>query len=190
MARQPDHEVDAVFPDRWSPRAFSSEPLTPAQVDALFEAARWALSSGNEQPWHFVYGTSDEERGELVGLLNDSNRRWAGKAPLIGFVIARRQNGKGLPNRHCAFDTGAAWMSLNLQARRLGLHAHGMAGFDLGRAYEVLGFAPETHEVMCAFVVGKHGKTEDLPEDLQAREVHSGRKPTAEIARRFKPGGG
>ncbi|MDD5708685.1 MAG: nitroreductase family protein, partial [Kiritimatiellae bacterium] len=124
-----------MFVDRWSPRAYLPEPIPEHQIRMLFEAARWAPSCFNEQPWLFVYATSEADRSRFAAALVEKNRAWAGIAPLLIFVLARRnfrQSGK--QNRHAAFDSGAAWMSLALQARKLGLYAHGMAGFDINKA--------------------------------------------------------
>ncbi len=181
--RNPECEVDSMFTDRWSPRAFLSDPLPEHQVKALFEAARWAPSCFNEQPWLFVYATEPEQRQKLVSVLVEKNQRWASRCPLIMFALARRhfQQG-GRENRHAAFDTGAAWVSLALQARRLGLYAHAMAGFNIKKAYEVLGVSEEKYLVMAAIAVGRKGNADQLPDDLRAIESPNARKPPSEVA--------
>lgn len=127
--RIPEADVDAVFLDRWSPRSFRPDPLRPEQIQSLFEAARWAPSASNEQPWLFVYAVTAEDRARFAEGLVEWNRRWAPSAPLLGYILARTNLLKGnKPNTTAHFDTGAAWMSLALQARRLGLHAHAMGG--------------------------------------------------------------
>src|SRR6476620_10064175 len=136
--RKPDASVDLQFLDRWSPRAFSSEPLEAEVIDSLFEAARWAPSSGNEQPWVYLYATDAENRERFLEILDDSNQIWVQHAPMIAFVLARLTRSSGKHNRTAQFDTGASWISLALEARRLGLYAHAMAGFDGDKAYEVL----------------------------------------------------
>ena len=181
--RIPEVEVDAMFTDRWSPRAFDPTPLDDLQVDALFEAARWAPSCYNEQPWLFRYALTKAERERFLTTLVEKNCQWAQHAPLLLFVIARRQfsfNGKA--NRHASFDAGAAWMSLALQARRLGLYAHGMAGFSAEKALDVLGLDGEEYEVMAAVAVGRRAGADSLPEDLAKAEKPNGRKPLSEIA--------
>jgi nitroreductase len=176
-------EVDSMFTDRWSPRAFLSDPLPAHQINALFEAARWAPSCFNEQPWLFVYATEPEQRGKLVSVLVEKNQRWAAKCPLLMFVLARRQFKEGgRENRHAPFDAGSAWMSLALQARRLGLYAHAMAGFSLKKAYEVLGVSEEDYLIMAAIAVGRKGDADQLPEDLRIMESPNARKPPAEVA--------
>lgn len=181
--RRPEAQADRLFLDRWSPRAFSPEHLPDATVATLFEAARWSPSCANEQPWLFLYARSEEDRKRFLSLLAPGNQRWAYRAPLLVFAAARRNWADGgEPNRHHAFDTGAAWMALALQARLLGLYAHAMAGFDEERSYEVLGLPKADYEVMAAIAVGKYGDAAELPEDLQRREHPSARKPLSEVA--------
>jgi len=106
-----------MFLDRWSPRALSPEPISEHHLAALFEAARWAPSCYNEQPWLFLYATSMEDRQRFASALVEKNRAWASRAPLLVFLATRRHfasNGK--PNRHAGFDAGAAWMALAIQA--------------------------------------------------------------------------
>jgi nitroreductase len=183
--RIPDAEVDAAFVERWSPRAFLSEPLDPAAVQSLFEAARWAPSASNLQPWLFVYADTEALLEQARPIVRDGNRRWADRAPLLIFVFARRHNPKtGEPNRLAAFDTGAAWMSLALQAAKLGLHTHAMGGIHHDRVYEALGVSPDDFEALCAVAVGKRGARDALPEDLQAREAPNERKNRDEFAHR------
>lgn len=182
--RIPESEVDAIFLDRWSPRAFLPEPLDERTVATLFEAARWAPSCNNDQPWTFVYATSEADRARFLPLLVEKNRAWAQHAPLVGFVVARRHfsfNAQ-VVNRWAGFDAGAAWMALCLQARRLGLYTHGMGGFDQAKSYEVLGVPEATHEVIAAFVVGRKADPATLSEEMRARETPNGRKPRADVA--------
>jgi len=177
-------EVDAIFTDRWSPRAFDDRPLTEDQVAALFEAARWAPSCFNEQPWLFRYAINKKDRSRFAEALVDKNREWAQHAPMLLFVLARKkfiQTGKA--NRHAMFDAGSAWMSLALQARRLGLYAHAMAGFSVEKAAEVMGVSLEDYEVMAAVVVGRRGDPSMLADDLAAAEKPNGRKSLAEMVK-------
>ena len=181
--RTPETEVDSMFIDRWSPRAFMPDPIPEHQIKTLFEAARWAPSCFNEQPWLFLYAAEPEKRKKLVSLLVDKNQRWAGQAPLLMFVIARRGFEKGgAENRHAKFDAGAAWMSLALQARKLGLYAHAMAGFHLEKSYEVLGVPEKDYEVIAAVAVGRLGDSASLPDDLLKIEAPKNRKPLDEVA--------
>lgn len=181
--RVTDWDVDGMFTDRWSPRGFSSDPLTEREVHALFEAARWAPSCYNEQPWRFVYAADPRERERLAECLVPKNRAWALRAPLLMFLLTRRRFERtGKENRHAAHDAGAAWMSLALQARKLGLYAHAMAGFNPDAAYVLLGVARDEVDIMTAIAVGRLGDPSGLPEDLRAMETPNGRKPHAEVA--------
>jgi len=182
--RKPEADIDPMFLDRWSPRAFLPDPVPEPQLKSLFEAARWAPSSNNEQPWLFIYATTPEDRERFASALARGNRRWAPHAPVLMFVLARKHfGGTEKLNRHAPFDAGSAWMSLALQARRLGLYAHGMAGFDVEKAYEVLGVPRDQYEVMAAIALGRRGDPSQLPPDLQEREAPNQRKPLAEVAR-------
>ena len=181
--RVPEADVDPLFPDRWSPRSFLPDPIPESQVKSLFEAARWAPSCNNEQPWLFIYATSRENREKFISALVEQNRVWASKAPLLAFVISRKSFSKsGNPNRHAPFDAGAAWVSLALQARKLGLYAHAMAGFNRERAYEILDVPEDTYDIMAAIAIGKKGHSTSLPENLAARESPNKRKPLSEVA--------
>ncbi len=177
--RTSEFPISPILLDRWSPRSFRPDPLTPTQIGSLLEAARWAPSCFNAQPWFIVYGTAGTStHARLLDLLVASNRVWAGTAPLLLLFFARRNfPATGKPNRHAAFDTGSAWMSLAIEATHQGLHSHAMAGFDSARAYTELGVSEEEYEAMAAVAVGYRGSPEDLPEALQAREAPSGRNP-------------
>ena len=182
--RSPDHEVDAIFTDRWSPRSFLPEPLAAWQINALFEAARWSPSCFNEQPWEFVYAVSENDRQRIVETLVEKNQQWAGSAPLLIYLLTKRFFGEGRrPNRHASFDAGSAWMALALQARRLGLYAHAMAGFSLDKAYQLLNVDPDKFDIMCAVAVGRHGGVDDLADEFKSKEAPNGRKPFATVAR-------
>ena len=181
--RVPEAQVDSMFLDRWSPRAFLDEPIPEHQIKTLFEAARWAPSCFNEQPWLFLYATELEQRKIFTSLLLEKNQRWAANAPLLIFVVARRKFMKGgAHNRHAKFDAGAAWMSLALQARKLGLYAHAMAGFHLEKSYQVLGVPKEDYVVIAAVAVGRLGDSSRLPDDLREMELPKDRKAPAEVA--------
>jgi nitroreductase len=186
--RTPDWDIDSMFADRWSPRAFLSDPLSDREIQTLFEAARWAPSCYNEQPWLFVYATEPEQRRKLVSCLVAKNQLWAGRAPLLMFILARRTFQKtGKENRHAPYDAGAAWMALALQARKLGLYAHAMAGFSPDKAYDVLGVSREEYLVMAAIAVGRKAEDYGLPDDLRAMESPNGRKPHVEVATNVFP---
>jgi nitroreductase len=184
IPRNPETEIDSMFIDRWSPRAFDPEPLSQRQVDTLFEAARRSPSCYNEQPWLFVYATTEVDRERFLPALVEGNQSWAKRVPLLMFLLCRRTfafNGK--ENRHALFDAGAAWMSLALQARKLGLHAHAMAGFSREKTYEILQAPVDEYDIMAAIAVGRRAEPSILPENIAAKDVPSDRKPRGEMAR-------
>lgn len=178
-----DATVDPVFIDRWSPVAFSEHPLDQSEIDSLFEAARWAPSSFNEQPWLFIYSASAEDLARFRPLLADKNRSWADKAPLLIFVFAKRHfEHNGRENPCAAFDAGAAAMSLSLQAVRLGLHTHAMAGINRESVYSELGVPEGSYQAICAVVVGRHDAEAVIPEELSHHATPSDRKPRRTFA--------
>jgi nitroreductase len=180
--RCPEFDVDTQFPDRWSPRAFAPDSLSEEYLKSLFEAARWAPSCYNEQPWLFFCASSYEDKERYASILFEKNRQWAKKAPVLLFVASRRNfSMTGKPNRHAGFDAGAAWMSIALQARKLGLYTHAMGGFDQEKAYEILELPKEDFEIFAAVAVGKKGSPESLPEDLRDMEKPNSRKPLSSI---------
>lgn len=181
--RVPDQEIDPAFLDRWSPRAFAPTAVDPALLERCFEAARWAPSCFNEQPWRFLWARRAEDRLPFLSLLVESNRAWAREAPILLFVVSRRtftRNDKD--NRYAGFDTGAAWMSFALQARQLGLYTHAMGGFDYERSFEVLGLDPARWDVHAAVAVGYAADPASLDEETRARERPNSRRPRSEIA--------
>ena len=182
--RQPDADIAPLFTERWSTRAFSSEPLTSEEIKKLLEAARWAPSSGNSQPWMVLYETDGPDREVFNSILLPGNQKWASGVPLLGFFFAKNKRADGSPLSTSQFDTGSAWMSLALQATMMGLYAHAMAGIDKDAAYERLGVSPDEYTVICAFVAGHRGDPTDLEEDLQAREVPNDRDPVGQHATR------
>lgn len=158
--------VTKQFIERWSSRNFDGTPLTQEQIDILFEAARWAPSSYNEQPWKFHYPKTEERRKTFLSLLAEGNQEWAKNAGTLFFIAAKRTLSKtGEQNRHYAFDTGSAWMALALQAHALGLSAHAMGGFNEEQAYRVLDVKKDEYEIFAAIAVGKPtqqaGETEE-----------------------------
>jgi nitroreductase len=181
MNRVADREIDPQFVQRWSPRAMSGEPVSEADLLRLFEAARWAPSSGNNQPWRFIYARAGTPHFDpFYGLLGERNQTWCARAGALIVVLSRITFDDGRPARTHSFDAGAAWMSLALQASRMGLVAHGMAGFSYARARSELG-VPDNFEVECMIAVGHPGKLEDLVERDRVREIPSGRRPVKEL---------
>ena len=181
--RTPDAEIDAQFVERWSRRAISDRPLSASQIQSLFEAARWAPSANNLQPWLFVYASRPESLARARELLLPTNQRWANRAPLLVFVFARKRHPETrAPLRTAAFDTGAAWQSLALQAHKLGLSTRAMGGIHHDRVYEALGVPPEDFESVIGIAIGYPGPREGLPNDLHEKEQPNARKSSSEFA--------
>ncbi|MFN4191707.1 MAG: nitroreductase family protein [Tabrizicola sp.] len=184
--RHPDHPVAAQFPARWSPRSFTGRALTEAEVMSLLEAARWAPSASNHQPWRLVWALRDEAAFAAIrDTLTGANPSWAGRAGALIVVVSRdlviNREGAEVPNRTAAFDTGAAWMSLALQAQSMGLVTHAMGGVDRAALAAVVAL-PEGHTIQCVVAVAEQGPAEALPDDLRAREQPSQRKAVSEFS--------
>jgi nitroreductase len=182
--RAADHPIEPLFLDRWSPRAMSGEPIDDRELLRLFEAARWAPSTYNEQEWRFLYARRDSAHWPaFFGLLMEANQVWCARAAVLMVVVSHKVFSRnGNPNPVHTFDAGAAFENLALQGTAMGLVVHGMAGFDRGRARATLR-VPDDYDVGAMVAVGRPGDPAELPEALRQREVPSGRKPVAEIAR-------
>jgi len=168
--RYPIHEL---LRERWSPRAFADRMVEPEKLRSLLEAARWAPSSFNEQPWSFIVATKEHpgEYERLLSCLVEGNIRWAQHAPVLMLSVARlafERNQK--PNRHAFHDVGLAVENLVIQGMALGLFVHQMAGFHADRARDVYGI-PEGHEPVAAMAIGYLDDPGRLPDDLREREV-------------------
>jgi nitroreductase len=185
--RTADHDLDPIFLNRWSPRAFTGEPMPHDLLMSLFEAARWAPSAFNGQPWRFVYahaGTPDWER--LFDVLIPYNQAWVKSASVLMFVVSdrfrRKPGAEPAPVTSHSFDAGAAWAYLALRAHQVGWAAHGMSGFDVARAHEVLDAPEADYRVEAAIAVGRPGDKAILPEPYLSREIPSGRNPVSSFA--------
>lgn len=181
--READHAIEQLFLRRWSPRAMSGETLSNDQIMSLFEAARWAPSTYNEQEWRFLYARRDTAHFEkFFGLLVEQNQTWCKNAAVLGVVLSCKvmsRNGK--PNPVHSFDAGLAFENLALQGAAMGIVVHGMAGFDQEQARSELN-VPDEYAVEAMFAAGQPGEKTLLPEKLQEMEEPSGRKPVSEIA--------
>ncbi len=182
-ARHPAHEVLPSLVARWSPRAMSGEAVSDEELMRLFEAARWAPSSNNTQPWRFVYAKAGGPHwGAFFDLLSDGNKRWVGCGAVLVVMASIGQDartGRVLKSR--SFDCGASWQNLALQGSAMGLVVHAMQGFDFDKATTLLRLPVGVQvEAMC--VVGRPGAPEVLVPELQARESPSPRNPVAEFA--------
>lgn len=182
--RKADHEILPVFTQRWSPRAMTGEAVSKAEVMRLLEAARWAPSAFNEQPWRYVYGLKGTPAfDQLLSFLVEANQAWCRNAGAL-LLVSSSQNfsRNGKPNGVATFDTGSSWQSLALQGASMGLVVHGMAGFDGAKARAGLKI-PDAFKTEAMIAVGRPGEVESLPPDYQKIEVPSGRKKVEEFAR-------
>ena len=167
------HQVHELIQKRWSPRAFSSQPVPAEVLRSLFEAARWAPSSSNEQPWAFLVTTTDEKENhaKMLSTLVEFNQAWAKHAPVLAIAVSELAFAKNShPNRNAFYDTGAAVANLSFEATSRGLFVHQMAGFDPHKAIELLEI-PSGWEPISAFTIGYPGNPETLPETLRQREL-------------------
>lgn len=181
--------IEKLIVDRWSPRAFDGSEIPQEDLDTILEAAGWAPSAYNVQPWTLLYARKGDENWELfLSQLIDFNAGWAKDASALVFVVSDRLmlSDKGDSANHShSFDAGAAWALAAIQAQALGYHTHGMTGLKFGEAEAALGI-PDDHRLEAAFAIGRMGDKTSLPAFLQEREVASNRKPLAEIVRAGK----
>ncbi len=180
--RKPTFKINPIILNRWSPRSMTGEELDEDTIMSLFEAARWAPSSFNNQPWRFIYAKRNTKYWDkLFFLLAEPNKIWAKNAALLVVVISNKNfeyNGKFSITHQ--YDAGAAWENLALEATTRGLVAHGMQGFDYEKTRENLEI-PEDFDVMAMMAIGKRGLKENLPPNLQEKENPTDRKPLNEI---------
>ena len=188
LARIPEHTIDPLFHERWSPRAFTAEEISVETLMGLFEAARWAPSANNAQPWRFVYARRGAPAFEkLLATLAPGNQLWAGKASALVAVVSLELMavpGKPdlVPSASHSFDAGAAWAQLALQAHLWGWSTHAMGGFDRAKAGEALSIPP-AHHVEVFVAIGRRGDASALPDWARAREKPNERRPLAELVR-------
>jgi nitroreductase len=175
--------LDETILRRWSPRAFADRAVSPADMKKLFEAARWAASSFNEQPWRFLVGRKgDPTYDKIFDSLATFNQAWANNAPVLMVSAGKKtftQNGN--PNHYALHDTGAANANLALQATALGFHSHSMGGFDRDKiraAFQI----PDDFEIGAVTAIGYLGSVDVLPESLKTAETSArNRKPLSEF---------
>src|SRR4051812_31349069 len=169
---------------RWSPRAFADRPVEPAKLSAVLEAARWAPSSYNEQPWAYIVGTKDNPDAyqKVLSTLIEFNQSWAKTAPVVMLSVASTKLARGgKPNRHAFHDIGAASAYLTFEATSLGLFVHQMAGLDPEKARQVC-HIPDDYEAVAGLALGYAGDPNSLPPELREKELaRSQRKPQAEF---------
>lgn len=178
--RTATHPIEPIFIDRWSARAMSGAPLTPEELMPLFEAARWAPSAHNFQPWRMLYALRDTPHWDtFFNLLKPGNQIWAHRGGALVMFIARHTYDTGKPCGTHSYDTGAAWQNFALQAAHDGFAIHGLEGFDYERARIDLAI-PEAFKIEAMAVIGHHGDKDELSEKLQERERPSDRRPLEE----------
>ena len=187
QSHQSSFDINSNILNRWSPRSMTGEEISQEDLMALFEAARWAPSSFNNQPWRFIYAKRDaSEWDRLFDLLSDFNRTWAKDSAALVVVISRsKAEHKEADYPTHAFDTGSAWENLAIESVSRGFVTHAMAGFDHEKARKELEI-PEVFEVMAMIAIGKQGPKENLPKELQEREKPADRKELSEIAMKGK----
>ena len=192
--RVPNFPVETLFLHRWSPRAFTAEPIPQSQLMTLLEAARWAPSCFNSQPWRFLYARRDTpEWDKFVGLLTADNQVWAKNASALVFVVSNTlmknpttspdatSGDEWVPSYTHSFDSGAAWAQLGLQSTLAGLRAHGIIGIDMART-RLEQNVPDHFRIECAVAIGRQASIETLDDGLQRKEQPSDREPLAVIA--------
>lgn len=185
--RHSPYDIDPLFLERWSPRAFDGLAMPSEDLLMILEAAHWAPSASNSQPWRFVYAhrdTADFER--MLALLVEFNQDWAKAASALVFVFSQKlttadDGSLSKPIRNHSFDTGTAWGYLALQAYKSGYFAHGMTGVHFDRIAAELG-APDHYHFEAAVAIGRLGRKENLPEKLREREIPNARKPLSDVA--------
>jgi nitroreductase len=176
----PIHEL---IRERWSPRAFSDKSIPAEILRSLFEAARWAPSSSNEQPWAYIVATKEEAENfaKMLGVLVEFNADWAKHAPVLALSVAHLKTREGKPNRVALHDVGSASAQLTFEANSRGLFVHQMAGFDAEKAREAFGI-PVDWEPVAAMAIGYPGNADSLPQKLRERELAPrARKPLKEF---------
>jgi nitroreductase len=165
--------VHDLIRNRWSPRAFADKPVTPEVLRSLFEAARWAPSSNNEQPWAYMVATREDKENfeKMLSVLVEFNANWAKNAPVLALAIAELVFEKNnATNRNAQYDTGAATALLSVEATSRGLAVHQMAGFDPDKARKVFEI-PAGWDAIAAIAIGYPGDPESLPQPLRDREL-------------------
>jgi len=181
--RHPEFPIDPQFLDRWSPRGFDPHfKLSEAEIDSILEAGRWAPSCANEQPWIFYREKDAASRPLFLSFLTESNQYWVKHASHVLIVCAHKTfAATGKPNKYHAYDTGAAWVSMALQARHMGYYAHCMGGIEEGVIAEKLGIDTNAVEILSAIAIGKQGESAHLYDRHKAQEKPNTRKPQREF---------
>ncbi|MCC6711410.1 MAG: nitroreductase family protein [Candidatus Pacebacteria bacterium] len=183
--RQPNYSINPLIYSRFSPRAMSGELISHEQLLSLFEAARWAPSASNLQPWKFFYAHKETKYwATYFSFLSEFNQIWTKNAAVLVVVTAQIVNEKGV-SKTAEFDAGAAWQNLALEATNQGLIAHGIGGFDREKAAEELNL-PDSYKTIAMIAIGKPGDLNQIPERMHKQEIPNQRKELAEIVQEGK----
>ncbi len=168
----PTLDIHPLLMARWSPRAFSGESLTDAELLPLFEAARWAPSGNNEQPWRFIVARHDQPEAfaRIYSCLSENNRRWAGSAGALVLAVTARINTRGRENNHARYDLGQAVAHLSVQATADGLFVRQMGGFSATAAREAFSI-PEEFDPVVVMAIGRMGDPATLADADREREL-------------------
>jgi nitroreductase len=175
QVRPTAHDIDPINVNRWSPRSFLNKEVPEEVLLSVLEAARFAPSAFNFQPWRFIVARTQEERAKFLPFLIDFNRAWCEKVPVLILIVSQSSSENGPFPSH-AFDAGAAWGALAHEAVRKGLVTHAMTGFDFDKAREALN-VPEEYAIQALVALGYQGEKEALPEAMAEREGPSPRRP-------------
>lgn len=164
--------IHELIRHRWSPRAFDPRAVEPEKLRSLFEAARWASSSYNAQPWYFIVGTKEDSENykRVLDTFVEFNQGWAKQAPVVALSVAKLTFDDGKSNRHAFHDVGQAAANLTIQAEALGLSVHQMAGIDAEKARKLFNI-PADYEAVAGMALGYAGDPSSLPEELRKREL-------------------
>lgn len=176
--RDYNYEILREIRDRWSPRAISTERISEEDIKGVLEAARFAQSCFNEQPWRYMVAKEGAELEVMREIINEKNRLWAKTAPVLILILSYKNFAyNGNLNRWNEFDTGTSWGFLSLEATRRGLVTHAMGGFDVQKAREKLN-VPEDYNIIAVVAMGKLGKVEELAlEEFKEKEHPDSRNP-------------
>lgn len=184
--RKTDHDIDPQFIERWSPRAFTGEDMPDETLFSCFEAARWAPSGGNAQPWRFVYAKKGTPEWQtFFDTAMEGTQAWLKNASVIVYFVSKTTatapNGNVRPNLAHGFDCGAAWMSFALQVMKSGWVCHAAGSFKRDEARVAMGL-PEGWDIHCVVGVSRQADKSTLPDALAEREVPNSRKPVTDLA--------
>ena len=178
--RKSNYNIHDFFLNRWSPRSFKQDPIPEDALYSLFEAARWAPSGNNLQPWRYIIARKPEDRSVFLSFINEGNVRWCKNAPVLALLVSKSTKNDGKPAASHAFDAGASWGYLALEAVHQGLSVHAMGGFDKQAARQVLNI-PDEYVPQIAIAIGYRDDKDKLPADMQDRETPNDRMPLNEI---------